>query len=368
MKTHTSPRPWFLASLVLAPLVPMPLYAADNDPISRVRLEEPKEDLNRISVSYSAGWNFKADFKHSNPGRNRGPGPATGGNVDRFYDDGYNRVDRTDNGGGITSFWGYKNESQVDLPNDRILMHSTRATGGTIKDVEDDPQHGFQLTFNRELTRSDDNKRIWGLEAAFGWTFLNIDDDRPARAGTRTITDAFNLNAVEPPFVGGEPSTEYIHQGTFNGPGSLIDSAPTRTITGSANGAIITGSRELDADFYYFHIGPYLELPIAEKWSAVLSAGLSIGIMDGHLHFNERVTVPSAGTSVRQRGDVDQLEVLVGGYLSATIRYEIDADWSVFAGGQYQGMTSYEASGRGREVTLDMTATPFAVVGASYTF
>ncbi len=363
MNTHTSHRPLALASLFLVPLVP--LYAADNDPISRVRLEEPKENLNRISVGYAAGWNFKADFSRVNPAGSGSAGPATGGGVDRFYDDGYNRVDRTGNDGGFTRFWGYKNESQVDLPNDRLLMHSTRSTGGTIKDVEGDPQHGFQLTFNRQLGRNKDNKWTWGLEAAFGWTFIEIEDSGASPFGTRTITDAYNLNGVHPPWVGGEPNSKYPgFAGTFDGPNSEIEDTPARTITKNP----ITGTRGFDGDFYYFHMGPYFEIPFADKWSAVISAGVAVGVMDGHLNFNEVVAIPSAGTTRREHGSVDEVDFLVGGYLSATLKYAIDQKWSIFGGGQFQGMTSYEASGKGRKISLDLSTTPFLVAGVSYTF
>lgn len=49
-------------------------------------------------------------------------GPATEGGVDRFYDDGFVRVDATDNFYGFTWFWGYQNPSQV--VGDSIEFHS----------------------------------------------------------------------------------------------------------------------------------------------------------------------------------------------------------------------------------------------------
>src|SRR4051794_15175874 len=131
MKTHISHRPLALASLVIAPLVP--LYAADNDPISRVRLEEPKAELNRFSISYSAAWNIKADFSRTGGGKFHVPAPSAGGATNRVYDDGFNKVDHTGNSTGLTSYWGYKNPGQLDLANDELRMHSTHTTGGAIK-------------------------------------------------------------------------------------------------------------------------------------------------------------------------------------------------------------------------------------------
>jgi len=41
------------------------------------------------------------------------PGPATGGGIDRCYDDGYVYVDITGNAGGYTWYWGYQSSSQI---------------------------------------------------------------------------------------------------------------------------------------------------------------------------------------------------------------------------------------------------------------
>jgi len=41
------------------------------------------------------------------------PGPATGGGINRSYDDGFVYVDSTGDAFGYTSFWGYQNSSQV---------------------------------------------------------------------------------------------------------------------------------------------------------------------------------------------------------------------------------------------------------------
>jgi hypothetical protein len=148
----------------------------------------------------------------------------------------------------------------------------------------------------------------------------------------------------------------------------LIDDSPTRSITRNPNGAIITGRRHFDADFFFFHFGPYAEFPITEKLKAVVSGGLAFGVMAGHFQFNERETVPSAGTSTRKRGEVDNVEALVGGFFSATLNYALDEKWSIFGGGQFQSLTGYEASANGRKVKLDLTTTPFLVTGVTYSF
>ena len=89
-RTHAT-RSLALASLLLAPAISV--VAAD-DSAPRVTLEDPKPvDKNRIGLSYRAAFNITARFKNvgnvgsGTGGGGRGPGPATGGDIDRFYDD-----------------------------------------------------------------------------------------------------------------------------------------------------------------------------------------------------------------------------------------------------------------------------------------
>src|SRR5215216_753312 len=131
MKRHNAYCLWAITSLVVSPA--LPLLAADD--ALGVKLEAPpKPTKNRFGVSYRMGFNFTADYK--NLGKTRppgaGPGPATGGQVDRFYDDGYNRVDVSGNNDNETWFWGYKNASQVQ--DGTLVMHSTSARGASAGD------------------------------------------------------------------------------------------------------------------------------------------------------------------------------------------------------------------------------------------
>jgi hypothetical protein len=93
------------------------------------------------------------------------PGPATGGGINRCYDDGYVRVDITGNADSYTSYWGYQNSSQI--------------------------QSGFLVFYSR--------------------TNLNADT-------VQVLTDTYDLDGIFP------PSAPY--SGTFQGPGPLIHDTP----------------------------------------------------------------------------------------------------------------------------------------------
>src|SRR5881394_2664502 len=223
MKIRKANLPLFLAALFIAPLVL--LKAEEADPARRVRLEDPQApSKDRFSISYRATFNVSAEFK--NVGvvptglGGRGPGRAMSG-IDHFYDDGYARVDSTHSGAGLTWFWGYKNASQV-MPDDTLAMHSTSVMPIRSKAGEDDVQHGFEVAYNRELGRSEKRGWSWGLEAAFGWTDIDIEDHSPLTGGLRNLTDSYNIGGYDPhqpPYSAEFPG----HAGTFEGPGGQID-------------------------------------------------------------------------------------------------------------------------------------------------
>ena len=358
MKRGNVTRHLALAALALTPS--LPLHAADVG----VKLDAPAQpDKNRFGISYRAGFNFTAEFKNvGNVARrkdpNRDPGPATGDNVDRFYDNGYNRVRIGDNFGGFTWFWGYDDASQ--LPgNDTLEMKST--TGRKIDSTthDDDPQHGFELTWDRELGRAKNGKWAWGVEGAFGWTDIEIRDHRPLTGGTRTLIDAFNLGGVAPPPPG--------HAGTFEGPGPQIDSSPNRRFESSASGTSVRGTRDFDGDLFSFRAGPYLDLPLDDRWTISLSAGFAAGVIQGQYLFHQTVTID--GNSTAQSASGHNTDVLFGGYLSGTIHCKINDDWGVFVNGQYLGLAgTYEAAANGQKIQLDLTRTAFFSAGVTYSF
>ena len=362
-----------MAALLLAPVVPL---LAEDAPVLRVKLEEPTPvNKNRFGLSYRMSFNVTAEFKNvGNVGRNprgagRDPGPAEGDSVDRFYDDGYNRVDISGNKDGLTWFWAYKNPSQI--VGDTVVMHSSTATPINSKTTDDDPQHGFELTYNRELGVCDNGWR-WGVEGAFGWTDVDIHDRRPLAGGVMVIADGFNLGGIDPSHNIGNPPPPYaedgpeLHPGTLEGPGPLIESIPNRTTSRSANGSQITGSRNFDANLWTYRLGPYIDVPIDDKWTFSFSAGAAIGVVEGDFSYRQAVTI--GGTSRFQSGSGSSTDVVYGGYLSAMFRYAIDEHWGVFLGGQYLGLTSYDTKADGQKVELDFATTANATMGVSFSF
>lgn len=373
MKQGT-PRTLVLASIVAGVL---PLAAADD---VGIKLEAPAApNKNRFGVGYRAGFHINARFNNVGnirAGGGNGAGPATGGNVDRNYDDGYVRRDSNNNQDGFTWNWGYRDASQITGP-DTVEFHSTSASPIKSGRHDSDPQHGIEFTYNRELGRAESGKWSWGFESGFGYTDIDMRDTRALSGGVTVIADTYTHTGIDPTHNQIPPGSStpppyddngtILNPGTFNGPGPLLGSEPSREITSDASGSLVTGKREFNADFFTFRLGPYLDLPINEKWFVSLSAGVAVGVMDGEYHINQRVT--TAGGTLRQRATGSDTDVLYGGYLSGTVHYRIDECWGLFAGLQYLGFADcYKAEAAGQEIELDLQSTAFFTTGVTFSF
>lgn len=332
----------------------------------RISLELPSaETHNRIALSYRMGLNISVDFRRLGGLALSDPGPASGGAVNRNYDDGYNRVDSSGNAGGYTWYWGYQSPQSVQGGN-LVLQSYSSPANAVSNDRQDDPQHGLEISYSRELYR----KKSWraGLEGAFGYSLISIADSHNLRANVYRTNDSFALGGVVPP--------QAPYNGTFQGPGPVISSTLTpadRTVDVLPGAATVTGSRTIDSDLFTIRLGPYLEVPLNEKFSLLFGGGLAMLWAQTDFSFREDVTIsdPTYGVvlnSGRRTGSGSQTDFLVGGYVSGTISYAITREISAFGGIQYQMAGHAVDTARGRQSILDVGNSLFATFGIAYNF
>ena len=314
--------------------------------------------LNRFGLSYRAGFNITAKFKNlAGFTQMNNPGPATR-RTNHNYDDGYNRVDSANNSLGLTWNWGYENASQV--PGDGFIhMHSiSSAQQSASKERDDDPQHGLEVTYNRQLGRV--GQCFWGLEGAFNFTDVTFRDGQKSGRTVSLTTDRYDLTSPPPPVI--PPEAPY--HGTFEGPGPAISDLPVRTVSA----ATASGSSKIEASIYGFRVGPYLDVPLSEKFGLSFSGGLAIGILDSTFDFEESVVSPSTGVAVARSGSDSEDDVLFGAYVGANISYAITESINVFAGVQYQYLDSYSHRVSDKKADVDLGKSIFLTVGFGYSF
>ena len=340
---------------------------------SNVRLDlqaNPPEKLNRIGLSYRMGMNITVDFRKLGgfPPLSD-PGPATGSTFNRTYDNGsYNKVDISTNAGGMTWYWGYENASQIQN-NSLIMQSSSSPNNGVSNNHDNDPQHGLEFSYSRQLYRHKDLR--FGLEAALGYALVDASDNHTLHATVNRITDAFAI----PGGVNVVPAAPY--HGTFQGPGALLSSSPERVTTIVSRDAVVTGERKIDSDVFTIRLGPYAEIPIYKQLSFILSGGLTLAIADTEFSYNETVLLTDTDQiSGPRSGSGSQTDFLVGGYVAGTLSYSVTKDIGVFAGVQFQaagrsitdsGIKNHQAVTQ-KESILDLGEAVLLVFGFSYSF
>ncbi|MEO6036463.1 MAG: hypothetical protein ABIQ35_14520 [Verrucomicrobiota bacterium] len=334
-------------TLTLAAVSPLSLRAADS-------LENP----NRFSFGPRFGMNFKAAF-HNRPAANPGnsasdPGAATGG-VDHTYDDGYVLIDSSGNAGGVTWNWGYQNASQVAGDTMQFHARQANASGASNQKGTDDPQYGGEFTYQRVLGLLPLPSARWGLEAAFGFTDLDLRSQQRGAGSSTLTTDTFSLNGVLPPGAG--------YNGTFAGPGALLGDVPTRSVRAGT----LTTRQKLSGQVYGLRFGPFAEWNFTPEFSLSASVGLSLVPASIDYDFSESASI-TGGAISSTRGHSSKTELLYGPYVSAMLRYDFSEHWGVFIGAQFQSLNDLKQSSGTHSARLDQGATVFATVGASWRF
>jgi len=331
-----------------------------------VSLDAPvPQSRNRVGASFRGGFNAKVNFQGVGAFKPVAPTRKTPAGADFNYDDGYVLTDSSGNAGGFTRYWGYDDASQYVPANGQIIMHSSSSAGISTGASADEPLPGFELTFNRELGRS--GMLRWGLEGAFNFLNVSVHDSRPLTIGYPRTSTPYQLPMDEGGFVT-PPTAPFYHGPDFNPPGGqgnpVINFAPLPSATATAF-ATMTGARNFDANVFGFRLGPSLELSLAERWSLAFSGGLALAVVESDFSFNEAVALPNV-PPVSGAGSKNDL--LVGWYVAGNVNFQMTKAWGLFSGVQFQDLGKYSHTVNGRTAELDLGATVFFVVGASFSF
>ncbi len=326
--------------------------------------------LNKVSLSYRMGMNITVDFNRLGgfPALSD-PGPATGGTFNRNYDNGsYNRVDSSGNLGGTTWYWGYESPSQLQ-GNSLVMESSSSPANASSKNRDNDPQHGLELSYSRQLYRYKNLR--FGFEGAFGYTLVDASDGRKLFSTVNRITDSF----IIPGGVSVVPSAPY--HGTFLGPGALMSSAPERNTSIISRNAIITGERTIDSDVFTLRLGPYMEVPVYRNLSFLFGGGLTLVSANTDFSYHETVTLGDTGQVSEPRSSSgSQSDFLVGGYVSGTLSYAITPEVGLFSGVQFQSAGRSVTDSRvinqqtvtRKESVLDFGESILLLFGVNYSF
>jgi hypothetical protein len=334
------------------------------------QLEEPNlQATNRFSLSLRFGLNIHAQFKgiagSLNPSSYNGFGRRTPDGAAYNYDNGYVLSDRSGNAGGHTWNWGYDSAGQADTANHTVAFERTTASasGGAGSAEKDTTSPGFEFAYDRQLgVKEDWHHMRYGLEGAFNFQTLSVNNSSTFGATAQQQTDTYG-------YTPGTTLPTAPYQGSFAGPGFVLNVPRTSTSTALIPNATVSVADDFSANLWGFRLGPYLEFPFGEQEQLLISVsgGLALGILDATESWKQTANIPGIGTST-SNGSLSNMELLWGGYLSLSADYRLNKNWGVMGGVQFQSLQDYSHTFDGRQVKLDLSRSVFVLVGVSYSF
>lgn len=317
---------------------------------------EPIEQPNRISFAPRLGFNVKASFRSSLASTGANPGPATGGGLDRVYDDGYVKLDSSGNAGGQTWNWGYENDGQVDPVGGTLALSAVAGSDpAVVNNVDDDPLVGGELTYTRYLFEF--GHANWGFEIGGTYTPVSISDGSTLSANANLVRDLYPLNGITPPAA--------PYHGTFAGPGPVIGDSPTRTPT--TEGVAFSGNRKLESSVFGIRLGPNLDIPMGNPLSLQLSGGLYMQYADSKFTYSETASLAGGATQL-QSGSVSQQDWVVGGYVRGQLTVALSRTIGLFAGVEYVFSDQINLGTPTHQATLDLDGAAYGMAGLAFKF
>jgi len=136
---------------------------------------------------------------------------------------------------------------------------------------------------------------------------------------------------------------------------------------------INVADRDIDAHVFTLRLGPYVELPLNDKFSVFLNGGLTLGVGYTKFSYNETVTISDPAYDVtlssrRRRGAGSETDFLVGAYAGAGLSYALTKEINLFTSAQYQAAGHTTNREGGKEAILDLGQSIIVAFGVSYSF
>jgi len=346
--------------LVIGSLLLIPALYAQQD-----RQFDPNF-TNRATLSLRCGMNISGKFKGVGSSFTSGTPLAAGRRTPNGaaynYDNGYVLHDISGNYGGQSWYWGYDNASQVNAGANTIAFNHTVATGLPSENCADGSfSVGGELAYDYQLGVIENWHHLrYGLEGALNYLPIKFNSGGSSDASLSQRTDTYNYTPGTTP-----PTAPY--QGSYGGPGFVINVPATSSTTTTIPGATFLAQEHFDARLWGLRLGPYAEMPLCRKLDLFLSGGFAAGLLDANASWKEILTIPGGSTLAASGGGHDA-SVLCGLYLGVDVAYQLTERWSVEAGVQYQYLGTYDHNFGGRVAELDLSKTFFVQFGIGYSF
>jgi hypothetical protein len=236
------------------------------------------------------------------------PGSVVGP-ADRFYVNGYARVDSSGNNGGLTWFWGLDDDQGISPQSIDLYVYQSGADKAL--QMEGDPESpGIGLKYIKPIRIKDDSELQLVVAARLAeFKFL----DATVLSGlAQVLIDSYNTDGIVLPQV--------PYAGGYQGPGPLIDSDPfRRRVEISPYSSETSGLRHLSGDLMALRLGLSFERELNEQTFLSLQVGYEALRIDGTFRFAETTTLSANGHSGSVSGVRSRSVTDAGAYINGAI-------------------------------------------------
>ena len=306
-------------------------------------------------------------------GAHAGADPAAGPKSDRFYDDGFNRVDASGNLGdgsfgplaSRTGYFGFSNDSQVDLRAGTLALRRVRLAGGDyLSATPETEQPAWHAALRVSLRRGAPVGRDWGVELGFDTVKLHAASADGLPAALRVLTDTYALGGVVPqraPFSGRFTSI----------PGDQrIGDTPARSVSTVAG--TLAGSRDFAARSMALQLGPWLEFgqartqPAAterERWFLRLRGGVARLATRASFRTAEQVQAPGLTGAAPVTASAERRRSDWGAFAGLTLRRSFNPRVAAFGGVEALWGSRMTIAQADRYARLDLSKTMLVQFG-----
>jgi hypothetical protein len=288
------------------------------------------------------------------------PGPATGGSVDRTYDDGFNRVDALGNPGNTTVNWGYRRTDQFRRTGHIVLSQGTADGTAELPDAGDFIEASGNLEYRGSLGPV--GASDWGILLGLGYQSVGAKESATFVTDATLLEDAYSTGDLAPGLIPPPP-----YSGSSTATGARIGSSPSRTLRTVTGGRTLTGTWDFDADLIPITGGLYFETQIAGRLNAIASAGILALFVNAELRYVETSTIGSLPPLASDGADGSE-EFVLGGFAQLGVDWALWEKASIFASARWQPAETYNHSVNGREAEIDFMGAFAVHAGFSFRF
>lgn len=312
------------------------------------------------------------------------PGPETGADVTRTYQDGIVQVDsrfmpRFDSSGnpvidpeteqqafdriapdGRTNSWTYTDSRQL-TEDGFVAFHSYTADviDSATREKKALSTAGFDLAVSRDMGAVFGSRSTWTLTAGMSVNDISATTVDNVDANINALTDYYSLfgQAAPPaPYTAPSSATETVLDANgnpvLNADGStrtvitnttvLLGNEPLgRTTITTTDSTSVSNRWKVKGSYYTFRAGPTLFIPITNRLRASISVGAALVYAGTNYTVTESFT-PEIGPEISDTNSSQENKLLPGYYADANLQFNLTDRAGFYAGAIFQSTGSYD--------------------------